>query len=64
MRGEYAPAPTRLIADTMPSIFPDARQAVVTGAGHMGPVTHPTEVNQLIIEHIADAAGRAKRHAA
>jgi hypothetical protein len=30
----------------------------------MGPVTHATEVNQLIIEHIMDAASRAKRHAA
>jgi pimeloyl-ACP methyl ester carboxylesterase len=64
MRGEHAPTPTRLIADTLPSILPDARRAVVTGAGHMGPVTHSTEVNQFIIEHIMDAASRAKRHAA
>jgi pimeloyl-ACP methyl ester carboxylesterase len=61
IRGEHAPAPTRLIADMLPSIFPNARRAVVSGASHMGPLTHPTEVNALITEHIEDAASRAKR---
>jgi pimeloyl-ACP methyl ester carboxylesterase len=64
IRGEHAPTPTRLIADALPSIFPNARQAVVTGAGHMGPLTHPREVDALIIEHIEEPARRAKRHAA
>jgi pimeloyl-ACP methyl ester carboxylesterase len=61
IRGAHAPAPTRLIADALPSIFPNARQAVVTGAGHMGPLTHPKQVNALIIEHIEDLASRAAR---
>jgi len=64
IRGEHAPAPTRLIADTLPSIFPSARRAVVSGAGHMGPLTHPTEVDALIIEHIEHAPSGAKRQAA
>lgn len=64
MRGEHAPAPTRLIADTLPFIFPNARNAVVTGAGHMGPLTHAAKVNTMIIDHINDAARRARRRAA
>jgi len=55
IRGEHAPPPTRLIADRLPSIFPDARQAVVAGAGHMGPITHADAVNALIVAHIEDA---------
>ena len=64
IRGEHAPAPTRLIADTLPSIFPNARQEVVAGAGHMGPITHADAVNTLIVAHIEDIAARACRRAA
>ena len=52
MRGEHAPAPTRLIAEALPSLLPDARLAVVAGAGHMGPMTHTAEVNALIVQHL------------
>ena len=52
MRGEHAPAPTRLIAETLPSLLPNARLAVVAGAGHMGPMTHTAEVNALIVQHL------------
>jgi pimeloyl-ACP methyl ester carboxylesterase len=64
IRGEHAPAPTRLIADTLPFIFPNARNTVVTGAGHMGPLTHAADVNAMIIDHIKGVARRAKRQAA
>ena len=64
IRGEHAPAPTRLIADTLPSIFPNVRKTVVIGAGHMGPLTHAADVNALVIQHIEEAAGRLCRHAA
>lgn len=52
IRGERAPPPTRLIADTLPSLLPDCRLAIVASAGHMGPLTHVTEVNSLIAGHI------------
>jgi pimeloyl-ACP methyl ester carboxylesterase len=55
MRGEHAPAPTRLIAETLPSLVREARLAVIAGAGHMGPLTHPAEVNALIVRHIREA---------
>jgi hypothetical protein len=40
MRGERAPAPTRLIA-------------VIAGAGHMGPLTHASDVNAAIARHVS-----------
>lgn len=64
MRGEHAPAPTRVIADMLASSFPNARRAVVAGAGHMGPVTHADAVNALIALHIEDATANPRRRAA
>ena len=55
MRGEKAPGPTRLIADTLPTLMPVARLVVIPGAGHMGPLTHAPEVNPAIVRHITDA---------
>jgi hypothetical protein len=56
IRGEHAPPPTRIIADTLPSLLPDARLKIVAGAGHMGPLTHPADVNPLIVRHIVETA--------
>jgi pimeloyl-ACP methyl ester carboxylesterase len=64
VRGEYAPAPTRLIADMLLPIFPDARHAVLAAAGHMGPVTHPDAVNALIVSHIDETIAGLHRRAA
>ena len=61
MRGEHAPAPTRLIAETLLTLLPAARLAVVAGAGHMGPLTHAREVNAAIAQHIADSEDEAPR---
>ena len=55
IRGEHAPAPTRLIAEKLPSLLPDARLEVIAGAGHMGPLTHAAEVSALIVRHVAAA---------
>ena len=64
IRGEHAPAPTRIIADTLPSLLQDARLAIVADAGHMGPLTHPADVNPLIVQHLAEAVGHQSRQAA
>jgi pimeloyl-ACP methyl ester carboxylesterase len=61
IRGEHAPKPTRLIADRLPELLPDARLIVVDGAGHMGPFTHASEVSRLIVRHILGAEGDAQR---
>ena len=59
IRGEHTPPPTRLIADSLPSLLPAARLTVVAGAGHMGPLTHSAEVNALIVRHVVKTKGRA-----
>ena len=52
LRGEHAPAPTRLIAEALQAAMPAARLEVVAGAGHMGPLTHTKSVNAAIVQHI------------
>jgi pimeloyl-ACP methyl ester carboxylesterase len=59
LRGEHAPTPTRVIAEGLPGWLPDSRVVVVGGAGHMGPLTHASEVSVRIAEHIRAAAWRA-----
>ena len=63
MRGERAPAPTQIIAETLPSLMRDAQRRVVAGAGHMGPLTHADQVNALIASHVASAVRPARRAA-
>jgi len=60
MRGEHAPLPTLKIAKMLSSVLPQARLAVISGAGHMGPLTHGSAVSELIATHIdtAEAAIR------
>jgi pimeloyl-ACP methyl ester carboxylesterase len=50
--GEHAPAPTRVIAESLPDLLAFGHLAVVDGAGHMGPVTHAPEVSALMAQHI------------
>jgi pimeloyl-ACP methyl ester carboxylesterase len=53
LRGERAPAPTRVIAETLGQL-PTARLVVVDGAGHMGPLTDPARVNAVIVRHLTE----------
>jgi len=55
MRGERAPAPTRLIAEGLAGLLPASRLVVIGGAGHMGPLTHAPVVFAIIARHIATA---------
>lgn len=55
LRGEHAPTPTRLMAETLEELLPSSRLAVVGGAGHMGPVTHAPVVFAMIGRHVATA---------
>lgn len=56
LRGEHAPAPTRLIAETLADVLPQGRLHVVPGCGHMGPLTHARLVVPSMVSHIAQAA--------
>lgn len=52
LRGEHALAPSRLIAETLWALMPDAALTVIDGAGHMGPLTQAGAVNAAIARHI------------
>jgi hypothetical protein len=60
LRGEHAPPPTRVIAESLSRMLPASRLLTVAGAGHMGPLTHAPEVAALIVRHIIDAAADAQ----
>jgi pimeloyl-ACP methyl ester carboxylesterase len=64
LRGEHAPAPTRMIAELLPELLPNSRLIAVGGAGHMGPLTHVSEVSALIAGHIGAADSRMSPTAA
>lgn len=57
MRGEHAPPPTRLVAEALAGLPACARFVTIAGAGHMGPITHATDVNRHIVAHITKASG-------
>ena len=60
MAGEFAPAPTRVVAEGLAILIPGAVSERIMGAGHMGPLTHCEAVNNLILAHIAQATGMAR----
>lgn len=55
LRGQNAPAPSRVITEGLAQLLPASQVADVVGAGHMGPITHTPEVAALIVRHIAEA---------
>ncbi len=61
LRGQHAPAPTRLIAERLSQLAPTPRLFTIPGAGHMGPLTHAPEVCALIVQHIEAAEAQVGR---
>jgi pimeloyl-ACP methyl ester carboxylesterase len=55
MRGEHAPMPTRVISERLLELLPRSRLKIIADAGHMGPLTHPLKVSDVIAKHIAAA---------
>jgi pimeloyl-ACP methyl ester carboxylesterase len=55
LRGEYARGPSRLIAEILARTLPRTTLDVLPGAGHMGPVTHQSEVYACIAGYIRAA---------
>lgn len=56
LRGEYAPAPTRRIAELLAHAIPASHLQTVPGAGHMAPLTHKEFVNDAIRRHLLQNA--------
>lgn len=53
--GERSPVAARRVIALLAAAVPRVRTHLVTGAGHMGPISHAAEVNALVAEHIAAA---------
>jgi pimeloyl-ACP methyl ester carboxylesterase len=62
MCGDRTTLPGRVVAENLSQLLPDSRLVVVNGAGHMGPMTHASDVAALVAQHIslADHASRFK----
>lgn len=57
--GTRSPDPSRVIARMLADTLPRARHRTVRDAGHMSPLTHPADVNPLIVGHILSSGARA-----
>jgi lipase len=55
IRGQETEPVITAIHATLARRIPDAVDAVIDGAGHMAPITHPAEVAELIREHVTGA---------
>jgi pimeloyl-ACP methyl ester carboxylesterase len=55
VQGGASPLPTRRICGQLSRVLPEARLAMVEGAGHMLPLTHGDHVNALIAAHLDGA---------
>ena len=62
--GTKSPNPTRQISRMLAEIIPDARHRTIPYAGHMLPITHPTQVNAAIEDHLMRALPPSLRQAA
>jgi pimeloyl-ACP methyl ester carboxylesterase len=51
--GARSPAPSRAITRLLAQTMARARHRTIGDAGHMAPITHPDEVNPLILEHLS-----------
>lgn len=58
--GTKSPAPSRTIARLLADTLPHARHRTVRDAGHMSPITHPAEVNPLVLGHILSSGARPR----
>ncbi len=53
MQGSATPLPTQRICRRLARVLPGASIRTIRGAGHMSPLTHRDEVNDLIVAHLA-----------
>jgi pimeloyl-ACP methyl ester carboxylesterase len=50
--GSKTRAPARAVVDVLVGALPNAKLAILKGAGHMSPFTHPAELNRMIVDHL------------
>jgi pimeloyl-ACP methyl ester carboxylesterase len=59
--GTKSPGPSRTIARLLADTLPQARHRTIRGAGHMSPITHPADVNPLVVGHVLASGVRPER---
>jgi pimeloyl-ACP methyl ester carboxylesterase len=52
MVGKNSPASSRAVARLLTGTLPNVEVVELEGLGHMGPITHPEIVNQVIVQFI------------
>jgi pimeloyl-ACP methyl ester carboxylesterase len=50
--GTRSPRPSRAITRLLADTLPCARHRTIHNVGHMSPITHPVEVNPVILDHL------------
>ena len=58
LRGANTVLPTQRICERLADALPEARMTTINGAGHMLPMTHRDEVNDLVFAQFEETAGR------
>lgn len=53
LNGAKTPAPARRVGELVATALPHSEPILVEGAGHMGPLTHSTIVNDAIASHLS-----------
>ncbi len=51
--GSKTRKPARAVVNLLGGALPNAQVEILKGAGHMSPFTHPTEVDRLVLDHLA-----------
>ncbi len=60
VRGDVSPAPAMSVAASLSRVIPTATLHTIEGAGHMLPLTHKTQVLDIVMQHIGRCDGRFK----
>lgn len=63
LQGSRTTPPPRRICDRLARVMPFAHMQVIKGAGHMSPLTHRDQVNELLAAHLEANAGAQVRAA-
>jgi pimeloyl-ACP methyl ester carboxylesterase len=56
--GTRSPRPSRAITRLLAETLPNARHRTIRDAGHTSPITHPSDVSGLILEHLQATGAR------
>jgi pimeloyl-ACP methyl ester carboxylesterase len=60
LEGETTPAPPRAVTRSLLRVLPDATHVRISGAGHMGPITHAKIVNDEILRFVDTLDGHQR----